>query len=80
MKNTTSIPAIFLPVGGGEEANQANHVKYDTPVMVVMGNSSYSISSSNKSERLEELMDDYKKDLNERNIQSLSDGYRGLYI
>lgn len=31
-----------------EEANQANHVKRDTPVMVVMGNPPYSVSSSNK--------------------------------
>ncbi|MDZ7716675.1 MAG: N-6 DNA methylase [Balneolaceae bacterium] len=58
-----------------EEANQANHVKRDTPVMVVMGNPPYSVSSSNKSEWVEELMDDYKKDLNERNIQPLSDDY-----
>jgi len=58
-----------------EEANQANHVKRDTPVMVVMGNPPYSVSSSNKSNWIEELMKDYKKDLNERNIQPLSDDY-----
>jgi predicted helicase len=32
------------------EANEANHIKRDTPVMVVMGNPPYSVSSSNKSE------------------------------
>ncbi|MCK9209920.1 MAG: N-6 DNA methylase [Ignavibacteriaceae bacterium] len=57
------------------EANEANHIKRDTPVMVVMGNPPYSVSSSNKSEWIEKLTADYKKDLNERNIQPLSDDY-----
>lgn len=57
------------------EANEANHIKRDTPVMVVMGNPPYSVSSTNKSEWIEKLMQDYKKDLNERNIQPLSDDY-----
>ena len=57
------------------EANDANHIKRDTPVMVVMGNPPYSVSSSNKSAWIEKLMKDYKKDLNERNIQPLSDDY-----
>ena len=57
------------------EANEANHVKRDTPVMVVMGNPPYSVSSSNKSEWIETLTADYKKDLHERNIQPLSDDY-----
>ena len=57
------------------EAQEANYIKRDTPVMVVLGNPPYSVSSSNKSEWIEELMKDYKKDLNERNIQPLSDDY-----
>ncbi|MEX2409777.1 MAG: type ISP restriction/modification enzyme, partial [Candidatus Paceibacterota bacterium] len=57
------------------EANEANHIKRDTPVMVVLGNPPYSVSSSNKSEWIENLLIDYKKDLNERNIQPLSDDY-----
>ncbi|MBK0380385.1 type ISP restriction/modification enzyme [Mucilaginibacter segetis] len=57
------------------EANEANHIKRDTPVMVVMGNPPYSVSSNNKSEWIEKLTADYKKDLNERNIQPLSDDY-----
>lgn len=57
------------------EANEANHIKHDTPVMCVIGNPPYSISSSNKSEWIEKLMIDYKKDLNEINIQPLSDDY-----
>ncbi|PKP02199.1 MAG: DNA methyltransferase [Bacteroidetes bacterium HGW-Bacteroidetes-9] len=57
------------------EANEANHIKRDTPVMCVIGNPPYSVSSSNKSEWIEKLTTDYKKDLNERNIQPLSDDY-----
>ncbi len=57
------------------EANEANHIKRDTPVMVVLGNPPYSVSSNNKSEWIENLTADYKKDLHERNIQPLSDDY-----
>ncbi|MEZ0317742.1 MAG: type ISP restriction/modification enzyme [Methylophilaceae bacterium] len=57
------------------EANEANHIKRDSPVMVVMGNPPYSVSSSNKSEWIQKLLMDYKKDLNERNMQPLSDDY-----
>ncbi|MDP2072294.1 type ISP restriction/modification enzyme [Methylotenera sp.] len=57
------------------EANEANHIKRDAPVMVVMGNPPYAVSSSNKSEWINRLLVDYKKDLNERNIQPLSDDY-----
>ena len=58
-----------------EEANEANHVKRDTPVMVVMGNPPYAVSSNNNSPWIETLVQNYKKDLNERNIQPLSDDY-----
>ncbi|HRZ21242.1 MAG TPA: N-6 DNA methylase, partial [Bacteroidales bacterium] len=58
-----------------QEASEANHVKRDTPVMVVIGNPPYSVSSNNKSPWIEKLVSDYKKDLNERNIQPLSDDY-----
>lgn len=57
------------------EANEANHIKRDAPVMVVIGNPPYSVSSSNKSDWIQDLLKDYKKDLNERNIQPLSDDY-----
>ena len=58
-----------------DEANQANKIKRDTPVMCVIGNPPYSVSSNNKSEWIEKLTADYKKDLKERNIQPLSDDY-----
>jgi len=58
-----------------KEATEANYVKRDTPVMVILGNPPYSVSSSNKSEWIESRIADYKKNLNEKNIQPLSDDY-----
>jgi predicted helicase len=57
-----------------DEADQANAVKRDTPVMVVMGNPPYNVSSSNKGDWIQNLIRDYKKDLNERKI-NLDDDY-----
>ena len=57
------------------EANEASRVKRDTPVMVMMGNPPYSVSSSNSGRWITTLLADYKKDLGERNIQPLSDDY-----
>ncbi len=42
------------------EANEANQIKRDTPVMVVMGNPPYSGESANKGEWIMKLMEDYK--------------------
>ena len=58
-----------------QEASEANLVKRDTPVMVMIGNPPYSVSSSNKSAWIQELSETYKKNLNEKNIQPLSDDY-----
>lgn len=57
------------------ETLMANKIKLETPILVVMGNPPYSVSSSNKSEWITKLMRDYKEDLNERNIQPLDDDY-----
>ena len=57
-----------------QEASEANLVKRDTPVMVMIGNPPYSVSSSNKSAWIQNLLDDYKKNLNERKI-NLDDDY-----
>lgn len=57
------------------EAKAANRIKRDTPVMVMIGNPPYSVSSSNNSEWITNLIYDYKQNLNERNIQPLSDDY-----
>ncbi|WP_028871409.1 type ISP restriction/modification enzyme [Psychroserpens burtonensis] len=56
------------------EANEANHIKRDTPVMCVIGNPPYAISSSNKGKWIQNLLIDYKKDLNERKI-NIDDDY-----
>ncbi len=56
------------------EANEANQIKRDTPVMCVIGNPPYAVSSTNKGEWIQNLLKDYKKDLNERKI-NLDDDY-----
>lgn len=43
-----------------DEANEANHIKRDTPVMVVLGNPPYSINSSNLTEKQRDLVKHYK--------------------
>jgi len=57
------------------EANEANHIKRDTPIMCVIGNPPYSISSSNKSFWIENLTSVYKQNLKEKSYNSLSDDY-----
>jgi len=56
------------------EANEANHIKRDTPVMCVIGNPPYAVNSTNKNEWIQDLVSDYKKNLNERKI-NLDDDY-----
>lgn len=51
-----------------EEANEASKIKQEAPVMVVLGNPPYSISSQNKGDWIVELIEDYKKALNEKKI------------
>ena len=57
-----------------QEANEANFVKRDCPVMVVMGNPPYSVSSANKGEWIQEKIADYKKGLGEKKL-NLDDDY-----
>lgn len=64
-----------------DEANEANRVKRDTPVMVILGNPPYSGESANKGEWIMKLMEDYKKEpggkekLKERNPKWINDDY-----
>jgi type I restriction-modification system DNA methylase subunit len=58
-----------------EEARAAAVIKRETPIMVVIGNPPYSVSSSNKGEWIQNLVREYKEGLSERNIQPLSDDY-----
>jgi len=57
-----------------DESKAASKIKNNTPIMVVMGNPPYSVSSSNKGEWIQELIKVYKKDLGERKI-NLDDDY-----
>jgi predicted helicase len=63
------------------EANEANHIKRDTPVMCIIGNPPYSGESANKSDWIMSLMEDYKKEpggkekLKERNPKWINDDY-----
>ena len=64
-----------------QEANEANLVKRDTPVMVMIGNPPYSGESSNNGKWIMHLLEDYKKEpggkekLNERNPKWINDDY-----
>ncbi len=64
-----------------DEANQANKIKRDIPVMVVLGNPPYSGESANKGDWIKELMKDYKKEpggterLEEKNPKWINDDY-----
>ena len=63
------------------EAAEANIIKRDYPVMVMIGNPPYNGSSTNTGKWIMSLMDDYKKEpggkkpLNERNPKWLNDDY-----
>lgn len=63
------------------EATEANAIKRDCPVMVVIGNPPYSGESQNKGKWIMSLMEDYKKEpggkhpLDERNPKWLNDDY-----
>ena len=63
------------------EANEANYIKRDTPVMCIIGNPPYSGESANKGEWIMNLMEDYKKEpggkekLKERNPKWINDDY-----
>ena len=67
-------PNLFMSQWLTEEAIKADYVKRDTPVMCVIGNPPYSVSSTNKGKWIQNLLLDYKKDLNERKI-NIDDDY-----
>jgi predicted helicase len=56
------------------EATESNRVKNNQGINVVLGNPPYSISSTNKSEWIQKLIQDYKTGLNERKL-NLDDDY-----
>ena len=61
------------------EANEANFIKRDSPVMCIVGNPPYSGESKNKGKWISDLMEDYKKEpggiekLKEQNSKFIND-------
>jgi type I restriction-modification system DNA methylase subunit len=58
-----------------EESKEASKIKNNLPIMVVIGNPPYSVSSSNKGKWIQNLIDVYKTNLNEKSYNALSDDY-----
>jgi predicted helicase len=69
------VPNLFMSQWLTQESNEASKIKSEMPIMVVMGNPPYSVSSANQGEHIQNLTAVYKENLNERNIQPLSDDY-----
>jgi len=74
IENENSLFSFGLAQSIAEEAKEASVIKNEKPIMVVVGNPPYSVSSSNKGEWILNLIKDYKKDLGERKI-NLDDDY-----
>ncbi len=57
-----------------QESKEASEIKKDKPIMVILGNPPYSVSSQNKGDWIQNLIKVYKQDLNEKKI-NLDDDY-----
>ena len=57
-----------------DEANQAAAIKQEDPIMVVLGNPPYSITTQNKGDWIRQLLSTYKQNLNEKK-HNLDDDY-----
>ena len=75
LEESSNEPRTLFAQWLSREAAEASVIKRDCPVMVMIGNPPYSVSSQNNGKWITNLVADYKKDLNERNIQPLSDDY-----
>jgi len=75
LEESNNEPRTLFAQWLSREATEANVIKRDYPVMVMIGNPPYSISSQNNGKWISSLAADYKRGLNERNIQPLSDDY-----
>jgi len=72
------LPETQLPgmASLSEESHLAGKIKKDQPILVILGNPPYSVSSANKSAFIDDEMGLYKEGVrNEKNIQPLSDDY-----
>lgn len=78
LENTAAQGDLFTSFGLAEsiaeESKEAAKIKNETPIMVVIGNPPYSVSSSNKGKWIADLIKVYKENLNERKI-NLDDDY-----
>ena len=70
IKSTEMLLAQYIV----KEANAAAEIKKDEPIMVVLGNPPYSVSSLNRSEWIDTILDDYKQGLHEKKL-NLDDDY-----
>lgn len=81
LEESNNEPRTLFAQWLSREATEANVIKRDCPVMVVIGNPPYSGESQNKGKWIMSLMEDYKKEpggkmpLNERNPKWLNDDY-----
>ena len=81
LEESNNEPRTLFSQWLSREATEANVIKRDSPVMVVLGNPPYSGESQNKGQWIMSLMNDYKKEpggktpLNERNPKWLNDDY-----
>ncbi len=74
LEESNNEPRTLFAQWLSREATEANVIKRDCPVMVMIGNPPYSISSQNKGEWISTLVTDYKIGLNERKI-NIEDDY-----
>lgn len=81
LEESNNEPRTLFAQWLSREATEANVIKRDCPVMVVIGNPPYSGESQNKGKWILKLMEDYKKEpggkqpLGERNPKWLNDDY-----
>lgn len=75
LEESNNEPRTLFAQWLNREALEANVIKRDYPVMVMLGNPPYSVSSQNNGKWITNLITNYKQHLNEQNIQPLSDDY-----
>ena len=81
LEESNNEPRTLFAQWLSREATEANVIKRDYPVMVILGNPPYSGESQNKGKWILKLMEDYKKEpggkspLDERNPKWLNDDY-----